>query len=913
MEWHIMTGEGGMTAISSNLGCRLGDIYVVADTCEESLEELLTSLQHEDHAKRNVRQAIALNQLIKTDLIPIMIYSNDDPTIFSLCARILAKLSTPPEFLIQKQNTKTKDKQDCFRDLQKMVGDLKDAMCDRQVAEAVVSEMQQILEDYSEETMTSERVDTMQNILVWLGNTLRSQHDKSNSNVNNDNGAWKSKNQHAQIIRNFLEEGLGEVIISLCARPEMDQKLISMLHLLCVIFKEESVDEFVDSCNGKKRESLATDMWGLQNNTDNYTLDMECAMDDIANELKHKAKYTHGISGEMTGEPWHYLSTYHTLHNIQLKDTADGETLDMVTSEERDSYSDEDSMEKSDSNSGSSDLGQGSMVSLGSSISSDEDSDDSMTTEYRILLRDFAIAFTKHGLDKCSTKLKASDSSVYKTELTYFWWAVGYFTQLTALPEVLLSDLTETVSAGMTGTLCYLTLRTWEAYASSKKTGQADVYFSRLCILVKALREIFTTLSRYMKRNMADSDNNNSSHARSALEKINKIQNVYDLYVLLIRKFNRDTETVEYLRELVMGNSELLLATQQLYNEDSHPGKLQMKAHIEKFSTPQVMASYTHLLSKFSENGPVVNEAILTMMFHVAADANKIESLYQASLLSTFANIWEENYSLSEVSESFMDYVVQMFTEFAKRDMNQCTTVLLRTENQRSGDAKDGKAAEKQEENKSAQATVDPCKDQALSVHQLLESTLAETLYGCLQMVHDEGYGKQLQHLQSWFLEVCYVKLSCPKYEPPEPIAYFYSSEGKSVPLVMWTDEDEECLHNVHFRKSLQFLGLHLPEDNHMLFPSIPSFWTAEMCYKRASELGPVRADDLKFEVTEDGRLLQEQQTTTPDEKMEESPRSVKKLMKGTTRQLPASMWMHNITKVNNSLSRQQQNRQQES
>ncbi|XP_077988186.1 protein timeless-like [Glandiceps talaboti] len=867
MEWHIMTGDDGLNAISSNLGYYMGNVYVVSDSCEESLEEVLTNIQYEDKRKRNVRHSIAISQLIKTDLIPIIIFADNDPTIFSLCIRILAKLSTPIEFL--DGGNLWKENESPLRELQNMVYDLKKSLCDQRVAESIVTEIKQILEDFAGDAMPQMQIDTIQSSLVLLGNILRSQHDKSN------NGN-QCKGHHEQIIRNFLEEGFSQVIVSLCKRPELKQWMTSILHLLCVIFKEKPVDLFIQSLAEDKRKSMSYAMWS--NNSESA---MSCSSSDkdnsiedaITEQLRHKVKLSEEEGATSATE------------------TA---TVNVVNDDRENSES------ESDNDSRQSDDGQ-------STLSYDS-SNSSWDSDYSSLLQDLAYAFTRNGLNRCSMEFKATNRGICQVEYTYLHWAIGYYLQFSQVSVLQLQDISETVSAGMISCLSYLTLRTFEIYACAQKPEQADVFFSRLCILAKAVREMFTTLSRYLADNgRSDIAQENRNTAMQIIRQIMQCSNVYNMYILLIRKYNPDTETVEYLRDLVMGNTELLLMTQHVLNEDQDVSSFQIKAHVEKFASFEVMASYAHLLSKFADNDPVVNEATLTMMFHVVADVNKIETLYQTSILTTFANMWEVNFCLSQESENLIDFVVQRFCEVAKDDMGKCAHILTKAENKLATRSKEKSKAVN--DNKLLQDRVingpRDLKPAVTPIHELVETALGQTLYGCLQMCFDEGYVKQMESLKSLFLEVCYARLNCPKDAIPEPLAYFYSLENKSVPFVVWADEDETAFRDPIFKKTLQFLGLHSPEDGNRLFFSIPSFWTAEMCFRRAKELGPIRQDELKFAITEEGQLLPEHTKSDmhfPEDKMKKPSES--RLVPGTTKQLPSTMWMYNVAKCNEALSK---------
>lgn len=61
------------------------------------------------------------------------------------------------------------------------------------------------------------------------------------------------------------------------------------------------------------------------------------------------------------------------------------------------------------------------------------------------------------------------------------------------------------------------------------------------------------------------------------------------------------------------------------------------------------MYRYGLLLDDYKRNGAFVNDCVFTVMHHVVGDVGDVSSLFQPSVLSTFAHIWETDYQICDV------------------------------------------------------------------------------------------------------------------------------------------------------------------------------------------------------------------------------------------------------------------------
>ncbi|XP_033097224.1 protein timeless-like [Anneissia japonica] len=135
----------------------------------------------------------------------------------------------------------------------------------------------------------------------------------------------------------------------------------------------------------------------------------------------------------------------------------------------------------------------------------------------------------------------------------------------------------------------------------------------------------------------------------------------------------------------------------------------------------------------------------------------------------------------------------------------------------------------------------------------------------------------QLTKLQNLLLEICYIKLNCPKDSVCQATTLFSVLENKSVPFICYSEELEEAVKTPAFVNLGQKLGVHVT-DSSRYFTLIPNFWTAQMCFDTAKKLGDLDYSKLQFE-TQNNQLLPEQlvgdETRLPDDEYDEGNASL--------------------------------------
>lgn len=163
--------------------------------------------------------------------------------------------------------------------------------------------------------------------------------------------------------------------------------------------------------------------------------------------------------------------------------------------------------------------------------------------------------------------------------------------------------------------------------------------------MVTAIREFLQALETYKKSSHLSKEDR--EHINLLQIQISRTEDLRQMFVLLLRCYNPQVQSRQYLKDLIVTNHSLLLLLESVSVETA---SFSMVEHMQQFGTIEIMRHYGVLLENFNENGEFVNECIFTMMHHIGGDLNQVAILFQPNILKTFTQIWETEYELCDVS-----------------------------------------------------------------------------------------------------------------------------------------------------------------------------------------------------------------------------------------------------------------------
>lgn len=493
----------------------------------------------------------------------------------------------------------------------------------------------------------------------------------------------------------------------------------------------------------------------------------------------------------------------------------------------------------------------------------------------------------------------------------HFLLDLTYLLPLAKLSVIKYHHLQTLLSPPVLSALSYLILKMYEKYTISqrnKKDSESNSHFKCLHLLVTCQHRYFSALLHFSQNNCMMSKEE-QQHLQNSIINAVQSKSVRDMYILLLRKFQSNVETISYLTELISGNDKLLLLAQHVGKD----AKFEMREHILHFAKSDMMLTFNHLLQKFSTNSFKLNERVVNMLHHIAIDLERVSTLCQEPILKTISDIWEEDCKrLSQESYELFDYIVYSFCLSCYKYSKGKGASLPFQKSTAKRKAKGKKRVRKLTRKEALLLNLGTVSDKG--IHCIPSSDEEEvvrnkrkhelTLEENIQCLNTMGYGKELKKIQDILLEICYLKLDCPKNQIAEPHVWPYSSMGKSVPVVAYTEEEESLQGEEIFLASLQQLGIQVDSSN--MYPTIPSFWTADMCFETAEKLGPMDPANFKFEVGANGKpVCDSQPTYVPDMSVEQdkpSSSNPSEHLRSAKYQMSSTAWLTMIQAGNRGL-----------
>ncbi|XP_050321701.1 protein timeless isoform X1 [Bactrocera neohumeralis] len=278
------------------------------------------------------------------------------------------------------------------------------------------------------------------------------------------------------------------------------------------------------------------------------------------------------------------------------------------------------------------------------------------------LLKEFTVDFLLKGYGCLVGELHSQLLTNIKIPIdtSHFFWLVTYFLKFAAQLELDMEHINAVLTFDVISYLTYEGVSLCEQLELNSRQEGSDLkpYLRRMHLVVTAIREFLQAIETYKKVTHLSEDDR--LHLRRLQTQISSTEDLRCLFVLLLRRFNPNLHTKQYLQDLVVTNH-LLLLILDFITQTEGDTSIKMTEHISQFATLEVMNYYGMLLEDFNNNGEFVNDCIFTMMHHVGGDLGQIGTLFQPIILKTFSRIWEADYELCDDWSDLIEYVIHKF------------------------------------------------------------------------------------------------------------------------------------------------------------------------------------------------------------------------------------------------------------
>ncbi|KAL8612338.1 hypothetical protein ACOMHN_020157 [Nucella lapillus] len=291
-------------------------------------------------------------------------------------------------------------------------------------------------------------------------------------------------------------------------------------------------------------------------------------------------------------------------------------------------------------------------------------------------LRKFATDIVCSGLSNLVKCLMKALMSSYEGVLddSFFMWTVGFFLSFARHSRMEFDQYRDLLNLDVFGFLVYQGYRNCDTLACQiQKQENCSLIKYRLHLVVCTLNQLFQVILSHTKD--LELDGEYICNMQKCLAQMGDLQR---LFILLIRWHQYPCQDVVYLRDLIHTNHTYLLLLEEWASRGYLPQQFSMLSHVKQYATAAVMEKYGGLLEQYTNNNEALNVAILTMMYHVAGDCNRGDTLLQLPILKKFSEIWGD-ITCSKFVEfnDLIEFVLETFMSMAFKNPVKCAQKLF--------------------------------------------------------------------------------------------------------------------------------------------------------------------------------------------------------------------------------------------
>jgi len=226
------------------------------------------------------------------------------------------------------------------------------------------------------------------------------------------------------------------------------------------------------------------------------------------------------------------------------------------------------------------------------------------------ILKEFTVDFLLKGYGLLVQELHAQllTDLQLSIDTSHFFWLVTYFLKFAAQLELDLEHISSVLCFDIVSYLTYEGVNLCEQLELISRQQGADLkpYLRRIHLVVTAIREFLQALEVYKRSNHLSSED--KEHISNLQTQICCTEDLRHLFVLLLRCYNPNLQSRQYLQDLIVTNHILLLLLDNVTKQSEKKCNVKMQEHITQFATVDIMHQYGILLENFQENGEFVND-----------------------------------------------------------------------------------------------------------------------------------------------------------------------------------------------------------------------------------------------------------------------------------------------------------------
>ncbi|KAF6208323.1 hypothetical protein GE061_016777 [Apolygus lucorum] len=702
----------------ASLGCQVGDQYVAHPNCQVTLDHIMKKLCHEDRTLRTFRRAIVYSNLIKKDLMQLLIAMKDNRIIIDKTVKLFAELTTPVEsLLLVDVMSKSDAGRSTIIELNWLLYSAKESFLEPKATRRIVDIIRMLLDEGVEPNSANE--DTLTDCISLLRNILHVPESRPTSNGN-------STSYQNRLIWNLFSQNFDKVLINLATRKRSGKWKIGVVQLIVLLYKDQQgivlqkllnqwweATMISDSSEDNESNTSPPDYYSrtsgepTSDSSDTSMTDMngvfeqhktiKCSPSHKKHPGSARKPYNRGNSLKQI-ETLERETKHQERSNYTALKTADSGCDTLRKTPESASTSSNESPErkakpvhqkpgnmihkprKAKQILSAEELRELKMKKLHrralnhSSLSTcsrhyavnlNLQQHNPTNEDISHILKEFTVDFLISAYACIVEELRRQlvDNRDDFIDSSQFSWLITYFLKFGIQLELDYESIRPVLSRDAVTFLVYQGVFLCEQFENSHLHSDFDKA-SRLRkqhLVVTAIREVLLALNSYL--NLCYITKESKQLLSQLQSELCGMEDLRNLFVMMLRQFNPNVHCRSYLIDLICTNH-ILIDTIDKCPSLKDSGVL--FHHLKQFTAIDLMKQYGYLLEFYQENGTDINDCIFNMMHHVAGDLDSLSSLLQPCIIKSFTLIYENSPQLLEDWSDLIEYVIHQFIKSTK-------------------------------------------------------------------------------------------------------------------------------------------------------------------------------------------------------------------------------------------------------
>ncbi|KAL1124145.1 hypothetical protein AAG570_001915, partial [Ranatra chinensis] len=685
------------------------------------LDEILKKLSIEDRTLRTFRRAIGFSQVVKKDILPLLVNVKDDRQITDTTIKILVNLTMPVECLLPLEvMSKTDAGRNTIIELNWLLANCKEAFLDPRSTRRILDHIRLLL-DYGDKLSLVD-CESLNNCVVLLRNVLHIPEMRSS-------GMSASSPQN-QLLWNLFAQNIDKILIELMTGKQRSKWGMALVQLIALLYKDQHVTTLQKLLNLWFEMTLSESSEDNESNTsppERGSGDSSSSSMATSDPTSDSSDNSGGNQSGADGGGGQKSVQQQKKSQAQARKQANKQNskkLEPVVSHANDYNKQNSEKMECGGSSEVSDCGYGTQVENQESISTSSNEDETPNTrgkpihqkpanllqksrhpngkaviassvydknelrrkklvkrsrtnsmnmkallhhipsdeDISHLLKEFTVDFLLKGygclVEELRHQLLYNSKAQAYMDTSHFFWLVTYFLKFATQLELDLEHISPVLSFDVVSYLTFEGVNLCEQFELAKLRSDCD-----MTPCLRRMHLVVTAIRELVQaldtyKKVNHLSKDDTMHISTLQKQMCETEDLRCLFVLLLRQFTPTLQSKQYLQDVIVTNHMLLS-----FIETTAPQSFSttLHNHMKQFVAVDIMRQYGLLLECFEENGQFVNDCVFTMMHHVAGDLENVAALFQPAILKTFSVIWESDFQICDDWLDLIEYVIHKF------------------------------------------------------------------------------------------------------------------------------------------------------------------------------------------------------------------------------------------------------------